>query len=68
VAEEMRGRCVGTALLEALIDQADLDRVPALRLSVEADSAALRLYERLGFTRVVCADDAWTMRRNTSGA
>jgi ribosomal protein S18 acetylase RimI-like enzyme len=68
VAEEMRGRGVGTALLEALIDKARQDGVPALSLSVEADNAALRLYERLGFTRVACVDDAWTMRRNTSAA
>ena len=66
VAEEMRGHGVGTALLEALINQARQDRVPALSLSVEADNAALRLYERLGFTRVACIDGAWTMRRNTS--
>jgi ribosomal protein S18 acetylase RimI-like enzyme len=68
VAEEMRGRGVGTALLEALIDKARQDGLPALSLSVEADNAALRLYERLGFTRVACVDDAWTMRRNTSAA
>jgi ribosomal protein S18 acetylase RimI-like enzyme len=68
VVEEMRGRGVGTALLEALINQARLDRVPALSLSVEVDNAALRLYDRLGFTRVACVDDAWTMRRDTSGA
>jgi ribosomal protein S18 acetylase RimI-like enzyme len=68
VAEEMRGRGVGTALLEALINQARLDRVPALSLSVEVDNAALRLYERLGFMRVGCVDDAWTMRRHTSQA
>jgi ribosomal protein S18 acetylase RimI-like enzyme len=68
VVEELRGRGVGTALLEALINQARQDGVPALSLSVEADNAALRLYERLGFTRVACEDDAWTMRRNTSAA
>jgi ribosomal protein S18 acetylase RimI-like enzyme len=68
VTEEIRGRGVGTALLEALIIQARLDRVPALSLSVEVDNAALRLYERLGFMRVACIDDAWTMRRHTSAA
>ena len=68
VAEEIRGRGVGTALLEALISQARLHRVPALSLSVEVDNAALRLYEQLGFTRVACVDGAWTMRRDTSAA
>jgi len=65
VAEEVRGRGVGTALLERLVDRANQEGVLALSLSVEAANPALRLYERLGFARVACIDGAWTMRRDT---
>lgn len=58
----MRGTGVGTALLKALIDRARHEDLCALSLSVEVDNPALRLYERLGFARVSCVDDAWTMR------
>lgn len=68
VAEEVRGHGVGTALLQALIEQANQEGVPALSLSVEADNPALRLYERLGFARVACVNKAWTMRRDTRRA
>lgn len=57
-----RGRGIGTALLDALIQQAEEDGCGALSLSVEEDNAALRLYERAGFTRIRQVQKAWTMR------
>jgi ribosomal protein S18 acetylase RimI-like enzyme len=58
-----RGRRVGTALLEALVEQAEREGVPALSLSVEESNPAARLYERLGFRRIARVGGAWTMRR-----
>ncbi len=47
-----RGRGVGAAILRALEDEARGDDVPVLRLeTAEALDAAIRLYERHGFTR-----------------
>jgi ribosomal protein S18 acetylase RimI-like enzyme len=63
VAPPNRGRGVGTALLEALVERAEAEGAPALSLSVEDDNPALRLYERLRFERVGRAGTAWTMRR-----
>ncbi|HEY5388906.1 MAG TPA: GNAT family N-acetyltransferase [Solirubrobacteraceae bacterium] len=68
VTEGLRGRGVGGALLEALIERARDADLPALSLSVEVDNPALRLYERLGFTAVAHDGNAWTMRRDTRGA
>jgi ribosomal protein S18 acetylase RimI-like enzyme len=64
VAPQNRGRGVGTALLEALVERAEAEGAPALSLSVEDDNPALRLYERLRFERVGRAGTAWTMRRD----
>jgi ribosomal protein S18 acetylase RimI-like enzyme len=64
VAPPNRGRGVGTALLEALVERAEAEGAPALSLSVEDDNPALRLYERLRFERVGRAGTAWTMRRD----
>jgi GNAT superfamily N-acetyltransferase len=44
-----RRRGYGTALLEALIDEARRLGIPALSLSVETDNPARSLYQRLGF-------------------
>jgi ribosomal protein S18 acetylase RimI-like enzyme len=57
-----RGRGIGTALLQALVQQAAADGYGALSLSVEEDNPALRLYERAGFVRVREVENAWTMR------
>jgi ribosomal protein S18 acetylase RimI-like enzyme len=61
VAVGARGRGVGTALLKRLIAHALDDDVHALSLSVEFDNPAVRLYERLGFTKIDRAGGAWTM-------
>ncbi|MGH2971459.1 MAG: GNAT family N-acetyltransferase [Gaiellaceae bacterium] len=58
VAQEARGRGVGTALLEEL-----LSRVGTVSLSVETDNPAVRLYERFGFVRVGYVGTSWTMQR-----
>lgn len=53
VADDMNGRGIGTALLEALLDAADkwLD-IRRIELTVFADNErAIRLYERHGFER-----------------
>jgi ribosomal protein S18 acetylase RimI-like enzyme len=44
----MRGRGVGAALLESLLDAA-AGHYPAVRLSVREGNPAVRLYERFGF-------------------
>jgi ribosomal protein S18 acetylase RimI-like enzyme len=60
VREDMRGRGIGSALLDELITQARERRVPALSLSVEPDNPALRLYERVSF-RVIRRGKVLTM-------
>lgn len=62
VTRGARGQGVGTALLTALIEQAREAAFPALSLSVEEDNPAVRLYERLAFTRVGRVENAATMR------
>jgi ribosomal protein S18 acetylase RimI-like enzyme len=62
VERDERGRGIGTALLEALTQQATTDGYGALSLSVEEDNPALRLYERAGFVRIRQVENAWTMR------
>jgi ribosomal protein S18 acetylase RimI-like enzyme len=64
VAPPHRGRGIGTALLEALVERAEAEGAPALSLSVEDDNPALGLYERLRFERVGGSGTAWTMRRD----
>jgi ribosomal protein S18 acetylase RimI-like enzyme len=66
VVTQARGRGVGTALLGALFARARDDGFGALSLSVEADNAARRLYERHGFVPVG-GDDARTMRVRLRG-
>jgi GNAT superfamily N-acetyltransferase len=65
VAPRERGRGVGRALLERLVDQASRDGFDALSLSVaRSNVAARRLYESCGFEIVAVdeAEDGLTMR------
>lgn len=55
-----RGRGVGSALVRALLQHARLAGFERVSLSVEPDNPAVRLYERVGFTRVG-GSGAWTM-------
>jgi ribosomal protein S18 acetylase RimI-like enzyme len=67
VREDVRGRGIGSALLDGLIARARRGRLSALSLSVEADNPALRLYERAAF-RVIRGDKVLTMIRDLSSA
>jgi ribosomal protein S18 acetylase RimI-like enzyme len=51
VMPRARGLGVGTDLLHAQLEQARIEGFRAISLSVEADNPAVRLYERVGFTR-----------------
>ncbi len=69
VAEAFRGRGVGGALLEALLERASAEGFGALSLSVEdGNDPAARLYERHGFRRLFRVGDAWTMKAELAGS
>jgi GNAT superfamily N-acetyltransferase len=61
VAAEARGRGFGTLLLKALIDEARRRALPALSLSVEPDTPAAALYQRLGFVTIGRVGGSFTM-------
>lgn len=62
VAPGRRGSGIGQALITATLAAAKEAGYPAVSLSVEHDNPAQRLYERVGFKRVVQLARAWTMR------
>jgi GNAT superfamily N-acetyltransferase len=57
-----RRRGIGTAVLDAVLSQADARGSPC-ELSVDRGSPAKRLYERLGFVDVSCDELRHRMRR-----
>ena len=62
VVPNARGKGVGAALLEALLDRARAEGYEAISLSVDRNNAgAIGLYERHGFERVGEEDDSVTM-------
>jgi ribosomal protein S18 acetylase RimI-like enzyme len=62
VVPNARGRGVGTALLNALLERARADGYPTLSLSVDrANAGAIELYQRHGFEQVAEDDDSVTM-------
>lgn len=62
VRDGYRGMRLGTALLDALIENAQRARFAALTLSVERENPAVRLYEKAGFVVAFEAHDAFVMR------
>jgi GNAT superfamily N-acetyltransferase len=68
VASQARGRGIGTALMQRLLDTAVADRIAALSLSVEPDNAAMRLYLALGFERVGGSGGSVTLLRTVEPA
>jgi ribosomal protein S18 acetylase RimI-like enzyme len=62
VVPSRRGRGVGHELLTALLERARREGFPAVSLSVEKDSPAVKLYERYGFERVEETPSALVMK------
>ncbi|MEU5219537.1 GNAT family N-acetyltransferase [Streptomyces sp. NPDC020807] len=63
LAPGTQGRGLGTAVLRTLLDRADADGVP-VRLQSLRGSAAVRLYEREGFTTTSVTEyDVWMIRQ-----
>ena len=62
VVPSMRGRGLGSRLLEALIARARTEGYRALSLSVERDNPSIALYERYGFRPIREEDDTVVMR------
>jgi ribosomal protein S18 acetylase RimI-like enzyme len=62
VVPSMRGRGIGSQLLDALMARARSEGYSALSLSVERDNPSIKLYERHGFQPVEADGDTLTMR------
>ena len=62
VVPSVRGRGIGSLLLEGLIARARAEGYRALSLSVERDNPSIALYERYGFRPVREEDDTVVMR------
>jgi ribosomal protein S18 acetylase RimI-like enzyme len=67
VVPSRRGRGFGEQLLSALLERARGEGYPAVSLSVERGSPAIRLYERFGFGEVGARDDTVVMRAGLAG-
>jgi GNAT superfamily N-acetyltransferase len=68
VVPSCRGKGYGAALLTALLDRARADGYPRISLSVEADSPAVKLYERHGFETIAERDGARVMVADLAAA
>jgi ribosomal protein S18 acetylase RimI-like enzyme len=62
VVPSRRGRGVGHELMTGLLERAKREGYPAISLSVEKGSPAVKLYERYGFERVGETPSALAMR------
>jgi ribosomal protein S18 acetylase RimI-like enzyme len=62
VAPANRGKGVGRALLDAVVERGCSESVPALSLSVEDGNEAVRLYEKVGFRPAGRNGGALTMK------
>jgi ribosomal protein S18 acetylase RimI-like enzyme len=67
VVPSVRGRGIGSQLLEALMTRARQEGYRALSLSVERDNPSIALYERHGFRPVHEDGDTVTMRAELDG-
>lgn len=56
-----RKQGVGTALLQALLKEADKQGIQRVSLSVEPDNYARQIYKKIGFKDAGIFDGAWTM-------
>lgn len=63
VVPTFRGLSIGTDLMHQLLRQAEKDGYRGLSLSVDPHNPAVRLYERLGFSRTGMEGTSWTMLR-----
>lgn len=64
--KEYRGQGIGSAMMRAMLEELRDAGYARVSLSVQGENPALRLYERLGFRRVVGADaddPEWLMVR-----
>jgi ribosomal protein S18 acetylase RimI-like enzyme len=68
VVPSRRGRGVGHELMTGLLERAGREGYPAISLSVEKGSPAVKLYERYGFERVGETPSALVMRADLAGA
>lgn len=68
VAVQHRGKGIGAALIQRLIDHANEKGIAQLSLSVETENPARNLYTRLGFKKVAQLENAWTMVCDTKSS
>ena len=61
VRQDYRSKGVGRRLLDALVERACADAVPALSLSVSPLNFARQLYESAGFRKVGESGTSWTL-------
>lgn len=64
ILPEFRGRGFGTELLHAVLDRAAMNETP-VRLRVEPDNPALKLYTRLGFRKIADEQVNWHLEWNS---
>ena len=67
VVPAMRGRGIGSQLLDGLLVRARSEGFTALSLSVERDNPSLKLYEKYGFHPVREEDNTVVMRAELDG-
>lgn len=61
IRTEHRGRGIGTELLKILLEQAKMEAINTLSLSVDPNNPAIKLYKRFGFKEVGMEGTSITM-------
>jgi len=61
VSADYRGKGIGTELMREVIDHAKQIGIKQLSLSVDPHNFALKLYQKLGFTKVSESGTSWTL-------